>query len=483
MRLRWLPRSLAVRVTLLCALIAAWTTGMLGMFYFFSARTAILAHADEQLTARAEHFRRMVGDVRTVEELRDRAMLFEALLGSADDVLMLRRPGEAPLVEINPVRAAPPPGLVPGPVHDMQAPGQPRLHWVSALARSGPDGSAIEVVAGHPLVSEMQMIAMSRDKAITGTAMAMLASTLLVGWVLRHGLRPLHRVAAQAAQINPINLAIRLPEHDAPQELRDMVAVFNAMLDRISTGYERLSQFSADLAHEIRTPVGTLIGQTQVALNRSRSPAEYQQLLESNLEELNRLRLIVDNILFLAQADHATLDIQRAPLDMAEELRLIAEYFEGPADEAGLRFAVQAHGRALVNTALCRRAVHNLVVNALRYSTPGTTVRLIGSEDETRSTLAVENDGLPIPPEQLGRLFDRFYRADAARGRPAESSGLGLAIVKAIMALHGGEAGVSCTPQGTIRFELRFPRAGAELSPGRAAAAPPPGAASPVRHP
>jgi len=331
------------------------------------------------------------------------------------------------------------------------------MHWVSALAGSGPDGMAIEVVAGHPLVSEMQMIAMSRHKAITGTAMAMLASTLLVWLVLRHGLRPLHRVAAQAAQINPINLAIRLPEHDAPQELREMVAVFNAMLDRISTGYERLSQFSADLAHEIRTPVGTLIGQTQVALNRVRSPAEYQQLLESNLEELNRLRLIVDNILFLAQADHATLDIQCTPLDLAEELQLIAEYFEGPADEAGQRFAVQAQGSASVNTALCRRAIHNLVVNALRYSTPGTTVRLIGSEDEAASTIAVENDGQPIPPEQLERLFDRFYRADAARGRPAESSGLGLAIVKAIMALHGGEARVSCTPEGTIRFELVFP--------------------------
>lgn len=456
MTLRWLPRSLAVRVTLLCALIAVWTTGMLGMFYFFSARTAILAHADEQLVARVEHLRRMVGDARTVAELRERAMLFEALLGSADDVLVLRRAGESPLVEINPARAALPAALVAGRVHD--APGQPRLHWASALAHAGPDGGAIEVVAGHPLVSEMQMIAMSRDKAITGTAMAMLASTLLVWGVLRHGLRPLHRVAAQAAQINPINLALRLPEHDAPQELREMVAVFNAMLDRISTGYERLSQFSADLAHEIRTPVGTLIGQTQVALNRARSPAEYQQLLESNLEELNRLRLIVDNILFLAQADHAVLDIQRTPMDMAEELQRIAEYFEGPADEAGLRLEVQARGTALVNTALCRRAVHNLVVNALRYGTPGTTVRLIGSESEAESTIAVENQGQPIAPEQLQRLFDRFYRADAARGRPAESSGLGLAIVKAIMGLHGGESRVTCSPEGTIRFELRFPR-------------------------
>src|SRR6185312_16300688 len=136
----------------------------------------------------------------------------------------------------------------------------------------------------------------------------------------------------------------------------------------------------------------------------------------------------------------------------------IAEYFEGPADEAGLHFVVQASGSAVVNASLCRRAIHNLVVNALRYSTPGTTVRLIGREEDAVSTIAVENDGLPIPAAQLERLFDRFYRANAARGRPAESSGLGLAIVKAIMELHRGEARVSCTPSGTIRFDLRFPR-------------------------
>jgi two-component system heavy metal sensor histidine kinase CusS len=295
--------------------------------------------------------------------------------------------------------------------------------------------------------------------------MAMLVSTLLVWLVLRHGLRPLHRVAAQAALINPINLAIRLPEHDAPQELQEMVAVFNAMLDRIATGYERLSQFSADLAHEMRTPVGALIGQTQVALNRTRNPAEYQQVLESNLEELNRLRLIVDNILFLAQADHAALDIERTPLAMHDELDRIAEYFEGPADEAGLRFTVQASGSAFVNAALCRRAVHNLVVNALRYSHVDTTIRLIGTQDDAGSTFAVENDGIPIPARQLDRLFDRFYRADAARDRPAGSSGLGLAIVKAIMDLHGGRAHVSCTPSGTIRFELHFPADAATQTP------------------
>ena len=467
MSARWWPRSLAVRVMLLCGGVAFVVTGMLGMFFFVAAHLAITAHADEQLIGRAEHFRRLVADARTIDDLHARSMLFEDLLGSASDVLILRRADEAPLVEVNPDRYGVPASLAPVPadrpmtvadVHDDSPAYGPRVRWVAGLARSGPEGAMVEVLAGHPFGSEMRMISDTRDKALVSTLVAMLASTLLVWAVLRHGLRPLHRVAQQAALIEPLNLALRLPEHDAPRELQEMVAVFNAMLDRIATGYERLSQFSADLAHEIRTPVGALIGQTQVALNRTRDPAEYQQVLESNLEELNRLRLIADNILFLAQADHAALEIERTPLAMADELHKIAEYFEGPADEAGLRFTVDANGTALVNATLCRRAIHNLVVNALRYSTPGTTIRLVGTQDDAGSTIAVENDGPPIPADQLERLFDRFYRADAARGRPAESSGLGLAIVKAIMDLHRGQARVTCTPAGVIRFELRFPR-------------------------
>ncbi|MES2609312.1 MAG: heavy metal sensor histidine kinase [Pseudomonadota bacterium] len=465
MRARWLPRSLAVRVTLLCGLIAVGVTGMLGGNYFFAARSAILAHADEQLIVRVERLRRLLGDVRTVQELRNQAMLLEALSGSSGDVFVVRRAGEAPLVEVNPGQVVPPACAVPAAVHRPLARGDvchgdaplPRMHWAAGRARAGHDGQMVEVLAGHALASEMQMIRRSRDQVLFSTFLAVLASSLLVYWVLRHGLRPLHRVAAQASLIEPINLAIRLPEHDAPLELQQMVAVFNAMLDRIATGYGRLSQFSADLAHEIRTPVGALIGQTQVALNRTRTPEEYQQVLESNLEELNRLRRIVDDILFLAQADHATLQIERTPMDMAAELQRIADYFEGPADEAGLRFAVQARGTARVNPPLCLRALHNLVVNAVRYSTPGTVVRLAGTEEGGVSTMVVENEGLPIPQEQMQRLFDRFYRAEAVHARPAESSGLGLAIVKAIMDLHGGEVRASCSASGTIRFELRFP--------------------------
>ncbi|CAN7329445.1 heavy metal sensor histidine kinase [Variovorax sp. LjRoot178] len=464
--MKWLPRSLAVRATLLLALIACAVTGMLGAYFFYTTRAAITEQIDIRLIGRVQHFRRLVGNVQTIADLQERPLLFKAMLGAESDVLLLRRPGEAPFIDVNP-RRLPVPGtlaavaadrdLVVGNVLNIPTADGVPMHWVAALARSGRDGDMVEVVAGHPLTNELKMIRANRDRVVLSALVATLASTILAYLVLRHGLRPLHRVAGKAALINPINLAVRLPEHDAPLEVQHMVVAFNAMLDRIATGYERLSQFSADLAHEIRTPIGALIGQTQVALQRARSGTEYQYLLESNLEELNRLRQIAENILFLAQADHASLAIERAPIALHGELEKIAEYFEGPADESGLRFDVRASGVAFVNAALCRRAINNLVVNAVRHGARGTTVRLIGAQDGDMATIAVENEGVPVPPEQLGRLFDRFYRGDAARSRYTESNGLGLAIVKAIMALHGGEVCASCSTPGLIRFELRFP--------------------------
>jgi two-component system heavy metal sensor histidine kinase CusS len=231
------------------------------------------------------------------------------------------------------------------------------------------------------------------------------------------------------------------------------------MLDRLADGYERVSQFSADLAHEIRTPVGVLIGQTQVTLAQDRSAEEYQAVLESNLEELERVGRIAENILFLAQADHDGFAIDTAPLDLAQELATVAEYFEGLAQERELRFEIEASGTVQANAMLWRRAISNLVVNAVRYADAGTVIRLQGHAVQGGAAIDVENQGAPIAPLQLERFFDRFYRGDAARSASTESNGLGLAIVKAIMVLHGGSAAVSCSALGAIRFTLQFPGA------------------------
>nr|WP_020203683.1 heavy metal sensor histidine kinase [Cupriavidus sp. WS] len=462
------PWSLTVRTTVSFALIACVVIGTLGAYFYQSVKASMEAHADLQLIGRVTHFSRLASDVYTVAELKHRPLLFETMLGAERDVLIFRRPGEAPFIRVNPDDLAVPPQLAALMAGDGSAPtreailrtrlrdGVP-IYWAAALARSNEDGSMVEVIAAHPLANEMQMLGAYRDRVLLATLVGMLAATALAFFAIRRGLRPVGSIAARAAEISPASLDVRLDERGAPAELRGLVGAFNAMLDRLGEGYERLSQFSADLAHEIRTPVGALIGQTQVALSQVRRPEEYEEVLESNLEELNRLGNIAENILFLAQADHARLSIEHAAVALPAELNKIAEYFEGLADEKGMRFEVAADGMLWANPLLCRRAINNLVVNAVRYGAPGSVIRLCGAREGGSTVVSVENQGEAIPREQLDRLFDRFYRGDAARSRVAESNGLGLAIVQAIMALHGGQAEATCPAPGRVRFALRFP--------------------------
>jgi two-component system heavy metal sensor histidine kinase CusS len=199
-----------------------------------------------------------------------------------------------------------------------------------------------------------------------------------------------------------------------------------------------------------------LIGQTQVTLAHTRSAAEYRSVLESNLEELERLGRIAQNILFLAQADHEAQQIERTRLVIREELETIRTYFEGIADERQITCEVAAEGEMVAHAIMCRRAIGNVVVNAVRYATPGTVVRLSGHADAEGASIVIGNQGEPIAADVLARLFDRFYRGDAARSEFTESSGLGLAIVQAIMHLHGGHASATCTRDGWIEFTLRF---------------------------
>jgi two-component system heavy metal sensor histidine kinase CusS len=463
----WTERSLTARTTVLFATIACVVIGTLGAYFYQSAEVSLQRHADLVLTGRVEHFSRIVRDLYSVGELKSRPLLFESMLGAEQDVLLFRRPGEAPFIDVNPANVAVPalragtenqlPTLAD--IRQTMLPDGVPVHWAIATVKAREDGTEIEVIAAHPMTQEVRMLAAYRNRIVLATLIGMLAAILLAYYVLRHAFRPVREIATRAAQISPASLSVRLDSEAAPRELRQLTHAFNAMLDRLADGYQRLSQFSADLAHEIRTPVGALIGQTQVTLAKPREADEYQQLLESNLEELSRLSHIAENILFLAHADHAALSIDREPVDLRGELVRIADYFEGLADERGMRFTVEAEGVASVNPMLCRRAINNLVVNAVRYGAGNTVVRLSGTQDEKGATVVVENDGVPIPGEQLDRLFDRFYRGDAARSEFTESSGLGLAIVKAIMHLHGGTARVVCPVPGVARFELRFPGA------------------------
>jgi two-component system heavy metal sensor histidine kinase CusS len=270
-------------------------------------------------------------------------------------------------------------------------------------------------------------------------------------------------VARTAARVDPGHLGERIATAGLPAELLALASTFNAMLDRLEESFTRLRRFSADIAHELRTPVGNLRGEIEVALGRPRSAEEYREVLGSGLEECGRLAGLIDGLLFLARAESPRAQIGRERLDVAEELRAVSEFYEATAAEAGVRLAV-AGDRAVpaeLNRPLFQRAVGNLLANALAHTPPGGSVTLTARQAGSEVEVEVTDTGGGIPAEHLPHVFDRFYRADEARS--GGGVGLGLAIVRGIVELHGGTAEVHSEPGSGTRVRLIFPVAAGSL--------------------
>lgn len=308
-------------------------------------------------------------------------------------------------------------------------------------------------------------------RAVAGTIAEWMPAALLLivvcAWFgVRRGLRPLAAFGGVADAVTTSDLTRRLEVNDLPDELRRPAAAFNTMLDRLDAGVTRLSQFSADLAHELRTPLANLLGKTQVILSQARGADEYLAALESNAEEFERMSRIATDMLFLAQVDHAQAALRREPVTLDAEAALVVEFFSSAAEEKAI--AVHLAGAATVRAdrEMIQRAISNLLSNAIRHAPHGSAVELSIKSDERGVALSVSNAGAGIAPEHVGRIFERFYRADAGRSRDHGGTGLGLAIVRSIMQLHGGLVRVTSAQAGPTVFTLVFPLgAGSENIP------------------
>lgn len=217
---------------------------------------------------------------------------------------------------------------------------------------------------------------------------------------------------------------------------------------RMEEAFNRLSDFSVDLAHELRTPISNLMMQTQVALSHPRTEGEYQETLASNAEEFERLSIMIADMLFIARAEQGLIVPRRQPVNLALEVRNLIDFFDALAEEKGVRLLWKGEGIVSGDALMLRRAIGNLLSNAIRHTPVGGEVRLILAPDERGEgiSLTVENTGQPIPPEHLPKLFDRFYRADPSRHQEGEGTGLGLSIARSILRAHGGDLTVHSLP-------------------------------------
>ena len=290
-------------------------------------------------------------------------------------------------------------------------------------------------------------------------ALGILLTGVLAWIAARRGLEPVRRIAALASNISASRLGDRLSYATIPAELSDLVSAFNAMLARLEDSFRRLTDFSSDLAHELRTPVGNLVTETEVALSRARSADQYREVLYSNLEEYNRLSRMISDMLFLAKADNGLIVPRREQVNLAAETQELFAFYDALAEESGVGLVLEGAGTILGDRLMIRRALSNLLSNALRYTPRGNSVKIsIDRRDSGETRLAIENPVEDIPPEHIPRLFDRFYRVDASRQKTREGTGLGLPITKSIVEAHQGII-TACAANGTIQFEIRFPAA------------------------
>jgi two-component system heavy metal sensor histidine kinase CusS len=459
-----MPASLTARLALLFALTSVVLMGSVGIGLYRGLETQLTVRDDAALVSRVEQIRTLLQDANTMQLVHEKPRLFENMLGNREALLVLRPRGQAPLIEINPGNV-PLPAIAPVAAgtalaltsvrRSFDAAGTPFAIVAANTRTAGPE-QELEIIAGRVMSERTRMLASYRTRIVLLVAGGALLAALAALALVAHGLRPLRRLAERTATISIGNLAGRIDCRQAPRELAPVIDGFNAMLERLATSFAQLSQVSADMAHDLRTPIGNLLGQTEVALGQSRSVDYYENLLASNLEELQRLSRMTDNMLFLARSDHADATIARAVLDVGAEFERVADYFEGLAEERALRIVQDGAGQVWADPMLLRRALANLVANAIQYADPGTAIVLSALPSAAGVALCVSNEGPLIDEAQLARLFERFYRADTARRGSAQASGLGLSIVCSIMRLHGGHA-QAASGAGTSRFTLVFP--------------------------
>jgi two-component system heavy metal sensor histidine kinase CusS len=277
----------------------------------------------------------------------------------------------------------------------------------------------------------------------------------LVGFrIARHGIRPVEEIAAIARRITSTNLRERIGSEGYPSELASLAGTFNEMLARLEESFERISRFTADIAHDLRTPVNNIRGEAEVALSRSRTVDEYRDVLESSLEESVRLSELIGDLLFLARTESPLTDLHRENVNIVELLRTVRDYYEASAADAGIALVMNDGAEPLnagLDRSLMLRAVSNLVSNAIAHTPRGGTVTLAATNGDGAIRIEVSDTGVGIPAQALPRVFDRFFRVDPSRSKASGGTGLGLAIVQNIVTIHGGSAAIhSQVGRGTL---------------------------------
>ncbi|HKT27367.1 heavy metal sensor histidine kinase [Dyella sp.] len=457
--------SLTARLTITFVVITVACFSVVGLLLFKVVSRRVYIHDQTNIMLDARHLRRLAEELQSADDLaahKDR--LIALVLGdNANGLRVVDRGGRllidhVPLGYELPAQPVVPENqrIVPESIQSWKDHDGNEIRGVATVATLK-NGDSVTIAVARSLADRTALLDKYRGDVWLSLLAGLLVAVLLSYLLVHRALRPLRAMAESASAITAQRLSTRMPLEDAPTELLALAASLNDMLARLEQGFARVWQFTVDLAHDLRTPLGNLRGANEVALNRRRSLDEYEALLGSNIEECDRVSRTIESVLFLARAESPQFAMQRVELDTELELQRIADYFEGLSAEAGVTTEVDAAATVHADRDLFRRAVNNLLSNALRYTPAGNAIHLRAVETEQGVDVSVENPGKGIEPEHLDKLFDRFYRVDRSRSDSASSTGLGLSIVKSIMELHGGSVSVR-SHAGVTCFTLHFPK-------------------------
>ncbi|NTX43296.1 heavy metal sensor histidine kinase [Burkholderia cepacia] len=342
------------------------------------------------------------------------------------------------------------------------SPGARQQYLVTTVPLAGAGAPVVRVAVQYDRSADVLLLRTHAYTIVVIEVFGVVLAAAIAYGIAALGLSPLRRFAARAEQMSTSRLAHPLPELDTAGELKELEHAFNGMLGRLNESFTRLSQFSSNLAHDMRTPLTNLQAAAQVVLSQPRSADEYRNVIESSIDEYQRLSRMIEDMLFLARSEQAGTSIDVRRLNAAEEAGRVAGYYEALAEDAGVQVKVDGHAWVDADLTLYQRALSNLLSNALRYAPRGSVVTIDCVEQGGATTIAVSDTGPGIAAEHVGRIFERFYRVDPSRHNSASGTGLGLAIVRSIMDNHGGECGVDSDPGRRTTFWLRFPHQPAE---------------------
>ncbi|WP_429326055.1 heavy metal sensor histidine kinase [Paraburkholderia sp. GAS348] len=462
-----IPRTLRARLSILFAVSTSLLLAFNGVLLYHGLKMRIDSTSAREMTATLTALQLSLQTMPGLDAVRaDREAWYEQLHGHQNldialfDTLgapLIRTNGYWPNAETLAVRA----GIAPVQV---KVEGTSRRFLVAMAPLGGESGTRVRVVVQYDGSVETALLRAYALNVLFVSVIGTLVNALLAWWIARFGLRPLARLTARAEQISSSRLTRPLPERDMPGELKELSHAFNRMLARLHESFTRLTQFSSDLAHDMRTPLTNLLAEAQVALSQPRSADDYRAVIESSVDEFQRLSRLIDSMLFLARSDSAQRRLSLQRVDARSEALRVTGYYESMAADAGVEIVVTGDAHFEGDVLLVQRALSNLVSNALTHAPRGSTVELHCARLRRYVQLSVSDSGVGIAEPHLERIFDRFYRVDPARYNSARGTGLGLAIVKSIMNEHRGECSVESIPHVRTTFSLRFPKRPSTLS-------------------